>query len=113
MITVKHISKTFLDGDGKVVILKDVNLSIASGQRIAIIGPSGSGKSTLLSILSGLDKPTTGEVIIDGVDIATLNENELASFRNKKISIVFQAFELVQFLHKLPLLIIRRIHKCS
>lgn len=97
MITVKHISKTFQDGDGKVVILKDVNLSIESGQRIAIIGPSGSGKSTLLSILSGLDKPTSGEVIIDGVDIATLNENELASFRNKKISIVFQAFELVQF----------------
>lgn len=97
MITLKHISKTFLDGDNKVVILKDINLFVETGKRIAIIGPSGSGKSTLLSILSGLDKPTTGEVIIDGVDIASLSEKELALFRNKKISIVFQAFELVQF----------------
>ncbi len=97
MITLKHISKTFQDGDSKVVILQDVNLSVENGQRIAIIGPSGSGKSTLLSILSGLDKPTAGEVIIDDVDIASLNEKELALFRNKKISIVFQAFELVQF----------------
>lgn len=97
MITVKHISKTFLDGDNKTVILKDITLSVETGQRIAIIGPSGSGKSTLLSILSGLDKPTTGKVIIDGVDISSLEEKELALFRNKKISIIFQAFELVQF----------------
>jgi putative ABC transport system ATP-binding protein len=97
MIIAKHVSKTFTDGENKVVILKDINLSIETGKRIAIIGPSGSGKSTLLSILAGLDKPTTGEVIIDGVDIATLDEKELALFRNKKMSIVFQAFELVQF----------------
>ena len=97
MITVKNISKTFLDGDNKTVILKDITLSVETGQRIAIIGPSGSGKSTLLSILSGLDKPTTGKVIIDGVDISSLEEKELALFRNKKISIIFQAFELVQF----------------
>ena len=97
MITVKHISKTFLDGDSKISILKDINFTVETGKRIAIIGPSGSGKSTLLSILSGLDKPSTGEVLIDGVDIASLNEQELALFRNKKISIVFQAFELVQF----------------
>ncbi len=97
MITVKHISKTFLDGDSKISILKDISFTVETGKRIAIIGPSGSGKSTLLSILSGLDKPSTGEVLIDGVDIASLNEQELALFRNKKISIVFQAFELVQF----------------
>jgi putative ABC transport system ATP-binding protein len=97
MITLKNISKTFLDGDAKITILHDVNLSIETGERVAIIGPSGSGKSTLLSILAGLDKPTTGEVTIDGVDIAKLPENKLALFRNKKISIVFQAFELVQF----------------
>lgn len=97
MISIKNISKTFLDGDTKITILQDVTLSIETGERIAIIGPSGSGKSTLLSILAGLDKPTTGEVLIDGIDIAKLSENELALFRNKKISIVFQAFELVQF----------------
>ncbi len=97
MITVKNISKTFQDGENMVTILKDLSLTVETGQRVAIIGPSGSGKSTLLSILSGLDKPTSGEVHIDGVDIATLTEKELARFRNKKISIVFQAFELVQF----------------
>jgi putative ABC transport system ATP-binding protein len=97
MITVKNISKTFQDGEHMVTILKDLSLTVETGQRVAIIGPSGSGKSTLLSILSGLDKPTSGEVHIDGVDIATLTEKELARFRNKKISIVFQAFELVQF----------------
>ncbi len=97
MITVKNISKTFQDGENMVTILKDLSLTVETGQRVAIIGPSGSGKSTLLSILSGLDKPTSGEVYIDGVDIATLTEKELAHFRNKKISIVFQAFELVQF----------------
>lgn len=97
MITVTHISKTFLDGGEKTTILKDVSLTIQTGERIAIIGPSGSGKSTLLSILSGLDKPSTGEVIIDGINIASLSEKDLAHFRNRKISIVFQAFELVQF----------------
>ncbi len=97
MIVVQNLSKTFLDGTEKTTILKDVHLTINSGDRVAIIGPSGSGKSTLLSILSGLDKPTEGQVIIDGVDIASLDEKELATFRNRKISIVFQAFELVQF----------------
>lgn len=97
MITVQHVSKTFYDGEDTTTILRDVTFSVETGKRVAIIGPSGSGKSTLLSILSGLDRPSTGEVIIDGVDISTLNEKELALFRNKKISIVFQAFELVQF----------------
>lgn len=97
MITLKNIYKTFQDGDNTTTILQDISLTVETGKRIAIIGPSGSGKSTLLSILSGLDKPTSGEVIIDGVDIASLNEKDLAAFRNRKISIVFQAFELVQF----------------
>lgn len=97
MITVKNISKTFTDGKEETSILHNLSLTVETGQRVAIIGPSGSGKSTLLSILSGLDTPTTGEVHIDGVDIATLSEKDLGVFRNKKISIVFQAFELVQF----------------
>jgi putative ABC transport system ATP-binding protein len=97
MITVKNISKTFVDGKEESTILRDLDLVIETGQRVAIIGPSGSGKSTLLSILSGLDRPTTGEVLIDGVDIASLSEKGLSDFRNRKISIVFQAFELVQF----------------
>jgi putative ABC transport system ATP-binding protein len=97
MITVQHISKTFIDGGETNTILHDIDFTIPTGACIAIIGPSGSGKSTLLSILSGLDRPTTGEILIDGVNIFSLNEQDLAVFRNKKVSIVFQSFELVQF----------------
>jgi putative ABC transport system ATP-binding protein len=97
MIQIENIVKTFHDGDKDIEILKDISLNIKSGERVAIVGASGSGKSTLLSIISGLDKPTSGKVIIDGVNINTLSEKELSLFRNKKVSIVFQSFELVQF----------------
>ena len=78
-------------------ILKDISLIINSGEKVAIVGASGSGKSTLLSIISGLDKPSSGKVIIDDTDINTLSEKDLAIFRNKKVGIIFQSFELVQF----------------
>lgn len=97
MISVKNISKIYTQGREKIEILKDLSLEIGSGQTVAIVGPSGSGKSTLLSIMSGLDMPNAGSVFIDGVDIKSLSEKELADFRNKKISIIFQSFELVQF----------------
>ncbi len=97
MITIQTIGKSYHDGEEVTTVLKNVSLEIQTGERVAIVGPSGSGKSTLLSILSGLDKPTTGSVIIDGIDIATLSEGELAQFRNEKVSIIFQSFELVSF----------------
>jgi len=97
MIEIKNISKSYSDKEGTITIFKDISLTIASGQNIAIIGPSGSGKSTLLSIISGLDSPTTGSVLYDNVNIHTLDEKELSRFRNQKIGIIFQAFELVQF----------------
>lgn len=97
MIQVENIVKTFHDGDKDVEVLKGISLGIPTGQRVAITGASGSGKSTLLSILSGLDKPTSGTVIIDNTDINTLSEKDLALFRNKKAGIIFQSFELVQF----------------
>ncbi len=97
MITVKAISKRYSQGSETIEVLKNLSLEILSGQTVAIVGPSGSGKSTLLSIISGLDTPDEGSVVIDGVDISTLSENNLALFRNKKISVVFQSFELVQF----------------
>jgi putative ABC transport system ATP-binding protein len=97
MINLKEVSKSYEDGGNSTVILKDINIHIERGERVAIIGPSGSGKSTLLSIMAGLDKPSRGSVSIDGVDLASLEEKELALFRNKKVSIVFQSFELVQF----------------
>ena len=97
MITVNSISKRYIQGKETIEVLKNLSLEIESGQTVAIVGPSGSGKSTLLSIIAGLDTPNEGSVVIDGVDISTLSEKELATFRNQKIGIVFQSFELVQF----------------
>jgi putative ABC transport system ATP-binding protein len=97
MIKIKNITKTFHDGDKETQILKGISLEINTGDRVAIVGASGSGKSTFLSIASGLDKPSSGKVIIDGVDVHALSEKDLAVFRNKKMSMVFQSFELVQF----------------
>lgn len=97
MISILSISKSYKQGKETITVLKDVSLEITRGQTVAIVGPSGSGKSTLLSIMAGLDAPDEGSVVIDGVDIASLNEQDLANLRNKKISIVFQSFELIQF----------------
>lgn len=97
MIILENLVKTFQDGDKDLEILKSVSLEIGTGKKVAIIGPSGSGKTTLLSIISGLDKPTSGKVIVDDVDIHSLSEKDMAIFRNKKISIIFQSFELIQF----------------
>lgn len=97
MIIVEQVTKTFQDGDKNLDILKSISLQIETGKKVAIIGPSGSGKTTLLSIMSGLDKPTSGKILIDGVDIHALSEKDMSVFRNKKISIIFQSFELVQF----------------
>jgi putative ABC transport system ATP-binding protein len=80
---------------GRVEILRGIDLAIPRGQIIAVMGPSGSGKSTLLGLLAGLDTPTSGRVIIDGVDITGLSENELAAVRGRKIGFVFQSYQLI------------------
>jgi putative ABC transport system ATP-binding protein len=97
MIEIKNISKSYKDKEGVTTILDNISLTIESGQKVAIIGPSGSGKSTFLSIIAGLDKPTTGSVLYDDVDIHNMSEKDLSVFRNEKVGIIFQAFELVQF----------------
>lgn len=97
MISIQSISKSYKQGKESIHVLKDVSLEVKKGETIAIVGPSGSGKSTLLSIMAGLDSPDKGTVIIDGIDISTLSEIELSVLRNKKISMIFQSFELVQF----------------
>jgi putative ABC transport system ATP-binding protein len=97
MIILEHVNKTFHDGDVDTEILRDISLKIETGEKIAIVGRSGSGKSTLLSIMSGLDAPTRGKVVIDGVDVYALDEKDISVFRNKKSSIIFQSFELIQF----------------
>jgi len=97
MIEIKNISKSYREKGEVTTIFGGVSIDIKSGQKIAIIGPSGSGKSTLLSIVAGLDKPTTGSVLYDNVDIHNMPEKDLSRFRNEKVGIIFQAFELVQF----------------
>jgi len=97
MIKINNISKSYGEKESQITIFKDISLEITNGQNVAIIGPSGSGKSTLLSLLSGIDKPSSGSVLYDNVDIHTMSEKEISAFRNQKIGIIFQAFELVQF----------------
>ncbi|HLJ80670.1 MAG TPA: ABC transporter ATP-binding protein, partial [Ktedonobacterales bacterium] len=80
---------------GRIEILRGISLRIEHGEFVAIVGPSGSGKSTLLGIIAGLDNPTSGQVLVDGVDITRMSEAQLASVRNQKIGMVFQAFNLI------------------
>ncbi|RUM57936.1 MAG: lipoprotein-releasing system ATP-binding protein LolD [Persephonella sp.] len=87
----KNLSKVYqLEGGEKVEALKGVNLEIRKGEIVGLMGPSGSGKSTLLNLLGGIDKPTKGEVLINGKNINNLKDRELAKFRNKNIGFVFQ-----------------------
>ncbi len=101
MIHTENLSKTYRMGDVEVQALRDVNLEIADGEFIAIIGPSGSGKSTLLNIIGCLDKPTSGAVFIEDIDTASLSENGLAEIRREKIGFIFQQYNLVHTLNAL------------
>lgn len=96
-MTVKlaNISKVYKMGDNDVVALNGVDLDIAEGEFVAIMGPSGSGKSTLMNILGCLDTPTTGSYLLDNEEVANLSEDVLAKIRNKKIGFVFQNFNLL------------------
>lgn len=91
MIEVKNIHKSF----GDLEVLKGVNLSIEKGEIVAIIGKSGAGKTTLLQLIGTLDRPTNGQVLIDGTDVFTLNDTQLAAFRNKHIGFIFQFHQLL------------------
>ncbi|WP_371876263.1 ABC transporter ATP-binding protein [Dictyobacter vulcani] len=92
---VRGITKSLPLGRTEITILKGISFQIMAGEFISIVGPSGSGKSTLLGIIAGLDNPTTGQVLIDGVDITRMGEGKLAQVRNNKIGMVFQAFNLI------------------
>ena len=98
ILQTKDLKKYYGTGDIRVKALDGVNLSIEQGEFVAVVGTSGSGKSTLLHMLGGLDRPTSGTVIVDGKDIFALKDEELTIFRRRKIGFVFQAYNLVPVL---------------
>jgi putative ABC transport system ATP-binding protein len=95
MIDLRGVSRTVQSGTAPLTILHPLDFFVPAGQSVAITGPSGSGKSTLLGLIAGLDAPSTGSILIDGVDITTLDEDRLARLRGEKIGFVFQFFHLM------------------
>lgn len=95
MITLKDVSMVLTAAGRSVKILEGISLSIPAKQTVAIVGPSGSGKSTLLGLMAGLDRPTTGSIKLDGRDITTLSESDMAHLRREKIGYIFQSFHLI------------------
>jgi putative ABC transport system ATP-binding protein len=116
VLEARSLAKTYDTGGAKVLALRGVDFAIARGEFVAIMGPSGCGKSTLLNLLAGLDRPTAGEVWLDGERIDGLSETELARLRRRKIGFVFQFFNLLPTLSavenvELPLLLVGRRRK--
>lgn len=95
MIELRNVFKSYTQGEVVIPVLRDVSLTIHDGEHVAVVGASGSGKSTLLALMSGMDTPDKGTVLINGRDLSTLSESELSTLRNKHIGIIFQSFELV------------------
>ncbi|MBP6788133.1 MAG: ABC transporter ATP-binding protein, partial [Candidatus Promineofilum sp.] len=95
IVQVKDVIKRFHVGDGDVTILKGISLDIVPGEFVAIVGPSGNGKSTLLNMITGIDHPSEGQVIVTGQSVHTMTENELAIWRGEHLGIIFQFFQLL------------------
>jgi putative ABC transport system ATP-binding protein len=95
MLRLENVTKSFMGGGRALTVLHEINLEITTGEICAIVGPSGSGKTTLLGIAAGLEKPTTGAVYLDNRNLATLNEDQLATLRNQMVGFVFQSFHLI------------------
>lgn len=112
IVVIRNLTKVYQQGEIRVTALDNISLDIAEGEFLTLMGPSGSGKSTLLHIIAGIDRPTSGECFVQGVDVARLNESELADWRNRNVGFVFQTFNLIPVLTayenvELPLLLTR------
>lgn len=110
LIRIRHLTKTYTRGDQLIPVLTDINLNVARGEFISLMGPSGSGKSTLLNLIAGIDQPSSGQIKIGGVDIATLDEAALADWRASNVGFIFQFYNLLPVLTafenvELPLLL--------
>src|SRR5581483_5194686 len=95
MLVASNLQKEYPSGTGTLAVLRNVSFSIPQGSLVAIVGPSGSGKTTLLGLLAGLDVPTRGTVVLDGVDLTRLTEDERARLRGEKVGFIFQTFQLI------------------
>ena len=98
VIETRNLERTYQDGDNIIKAVDGINLKVEKGEFTAIVGPSGSGKTTLLNLIGGLDKPTSGEVYVDGQEIGKLSDNEMINFRMQHIGFVFQAYNLIPVL---------------
>ncbi len=112
VVMIRNLSKIYQQGEINVTALNNISLDIRLGEFLALMGPSGSGKSTLLHIIAGIDRPTNGQCVVQGIDVTRLNESELADWRNQNVGFVFQTFNLIPVLTafenvELPLLLTR------
>jgi putative ABC transport system ATP-binding protein len=95
LINLRRVTKTYVTGDLRFDALRAVDLTVGTGEFVAVVGPSGSGKSTLLNVIAGIDRPTEGTVVVDGTEVSGLSENEAARWRGRSIGVVFQFFQLL------------------
>lgn len=95
VVKTEGVVKTYIQGSRPLEVLKGIDMEVQRGEFLAVMGPSGSGKSTLLNMIGALDRPTSGKVYVNGVDISTLNDNQLADLRNRQIGFIFQFFNLI------------------
>lgn len=94
-LKVENLSKVYVSSMGKVASLRNVNFAVNKGEFVSVVGPSGSGKSTLLNMIGALDRPTSGKVFINGIDIFSLNDSQIATMRNNTLGFIFQSYNLI------------------